>query len=490
VQQSGTEDDVSIASAGESDHVVVSMLQVGFGLKHTAAAMLDTASASMIADQVSRSHIPYLRGSGDSWPSMLVLAIELLLLGLYLLPWARIRAGCAHKHTPAMAEQLLGRQDLHETTMPSLAMTDGREPRLLHHQISMIAQSRPDRLALIDGDHRESFGELQLSALYVARHLVEERGVKPSSRTPIGVCAEGRCMMHALLGILHTGNPYVPLPSVLPVAQRSFIIADAKIEVVLADSPALSPGGPWEGRVETSPAGVLTSSLTSLEAWKPSWEVKEDDLAHILYTSGSTGQPKGVMSAHTAYHSRMAWMHQMYPLGQDEVGIQKTAISWVDSLQELFGYLQGGVPLVLASPEARKDAVALVGLCRQHSVSRLVLVPSLLRALLDSFGTDFANELPCLRYYIVSGEAFSAELLKEFLQVAPSGSTVMNLYGSTESSGDVTWAAYNAKSTLLIFPLCRSDDPSLQIKCFCSTQTHSSQWPRGSVARSLWRDRM
>jgi amino acid adenylation domain-containing protein len=389
-----------------------------------------------------------LQPIGSSWPSPGIIALEITLAIVALFyHYRHARASMRQISKPEQAKgsdgaaaALLSQSSHRETC------SDKAEPRLLHHRITSMAKSYPERIALIDGEVQDRFGHLQACALYVARHLVEERGIKPCSRTPIGVCAEGRHMMHAILGIVQTGNPYVPLPPNLPSKTRDFIVADAKIEVVLADPTSLAVGGPWVCRSEASPQHVLSNALA--EDWAPAWEVKETDLAYILYTSGSTGKPKGVLAAHYSYYNRLEWAWRTYPFKEGEVGIQKTAIGWVDHVQEVFGVLGGGARLVLAPIAARTNPVQLLDMCREHSVTRLVLVPSLLRVIVGSFGSSLANELPCLRFWLVSGEPFPTDLLRAALQSAAPGTLVLNTYGTTEVAGDVSWAAYDVSSAL------------------------------------------
>mmetsp|Transcript_76361 Transcript_76361/g.139086 ORF Transcript_76361/g.139086 Transcript_76361/m.139086 type:complete len:1048 (-) Transcript_76361:118-3261(-) len=419
---------------------------------------------------------PKLTPRGASWPSANVLIIEILLALLYMLRVyiGRMQYGCTSQDGP---DKNLGSNST--DLLPASPQDDSLEPRLLHYRASRIASSHPSRIALIDGDVQESFGQLHASALYVAMYLVEERGVKPCSRTPIGVCAAGLRMMHAIYGIVYTGNPYIALPVTLPAAARQFMVADANIQVVLADSSALSLEGALEG---ASPIHVLESSLT--KAWAPSWKVWEHDLAYVLYTSGSTGKPKGVLAAHSAYHNRLAWMWKRYPLAEGEVGIQKTALGWIDHVQEIFGFLGGGAPLVLAPTKVSANPLQLISLCRENGVSRLALVPSLLRVIVESYGKKLANELPCLRFWIVSGEPFQTDLLREALQAAAPGSTFLNTYGTTEVAGDVAWSGYSASSALpesAVVPVGRAIPPNIIHLLDPDTLHHVSQGEPGEI---------
>src|SRR6185503_19729340 len=92
----------------------------------------------------------------------------------------------------------------------------------------------------------------------------------------------------------------------------------------------------------------------------PSVKTACEDAAYVIYTSGSTGRPKGVLGLHTASVNRFAWMWAAYQFEPQEVCCQKTSLSFVDSIWEIFGPLLGGVPSVIIPDEAVKDIARLI----------------------------------------------------------------------------------------------------------------------------------
>ena len=129
-------------------------------------------------------------------------------------------------------------------------------------------------------------------------------------------------------------------------------------------------------------------------------------------------------------------MWKAYPFKDSEVCCQKTYLSFVDSVWEIFGPLLQGVPTVIVPDDAVKDPHLLVESLAANHVSRIVLVPSLLRVLLDSFG-DLQKRIPSCRLWVTSGEEIPLELAKRFREAMPQARLV-NLYGSSEVSADVT----------------------------------------------------
>src|SRR5262249_35042670 len=107
------------------------------------------------------------------------------------------------------------------------------------------------------------------------------------------------------------------------------------------------------------------------------------EVAYVIFTSGSTGVPKGVAGTHRATMNRLQWMYAAYPFSADEVCCQKTALGFVDSIWEIFGPLLAGVPNVIIPEDFVIDPQLLLELLVREQVTRIVLVPTLLRVLLE-----------------------------------------------------------------------------------------------------------
>src|SRR5207245_7717328 len=115
----------------------------------------------------------------------------------------------------------------------------------------------------------------------------------------------------------------------------------------------------------------------------PAVELSGVQRAYVLYTSGTSGKPKGVEATHRGAMNRMRWMWERYPFEAGEVCCQKTNVGFVDSVWEIFGPLLAGVPSVILPQEAVLDPEELLQILAEERVTRIVLVPSLLRALLE-----------------------------------------------------------------------------------------------------------
>ncbi len=147
--------------------------------------------------------------------------------------------------------------------------------------------------------------------------------------------------------------------------------------------------------------------------------------------------PKGVVALHRGALNRFAWMWKTYPFGTDEKSCQKTSLSFVDSVWEIFGALLQGVPTALIPDAMAREPRLLVDHLARRRVTRLVVVPSLLREIIERCG-DLPQRLARLKYCFSSGETLSSDVAEKFRKALP-GCRLINLYGSSEVAGDVTY---------------------------------------------------
>jgi len=302
----------------------------------------------------------------------------------------------------------------------------------IHQLFEWQATRNPQAIAVQSEEAQLTWGELNRNANQAA-HYLASRGVTRGSL--VGVCFDRSCdLMVALLGVLKTGAAYVPLDPTYPQQRLAFMVQDSGIKTLLTQEK-------W---ADVLPKDVSTTIFLEREgdaigrenAENLRAETSPDDPAYVIYTSGSTGQPKGVIGLHRGAVNRFTWMWQMYPFEPGEVACAKTSLSFVDSIWETFGALLAGIPTVLISEEVAKNPANLIATLDRHRVTRIVLVPSLLRAMLET-EPDIRRRLPRLKYWISSGEALSADLVWRFRASLPD-TILLNLYGSSEISADVT----------------------------------------------------
>jgi amino acid adenylation domain-containing protein len=291
-----------------------------------------------------------------------------------------------------------------------------------------IAAERATDVALISDGQRVSFSDLARRAGQVATVL---RGCALGTSGPVGIFLPRSVeAFAAVLGCLIAGVPWVPLDTAQPDKRIAQLVELAGCNTALTLRALVErlPGGlatvPMDGD-----APLWSGPVTAIET------ASAAELAYVLFTSGSTGVPKGVMGATQALMNRIDWMHEVYPFVRGEVACCKTSIGFVDSVWEMLGALLAGVPTVIIPDEIVLDPEAFIALLARHGVTRIVLVPTLLRVLLD-YAPDLGRRLPALRMWSISGEELEPDLVRRFTVACPERKLI-NIYGSSEVAADV-----------------------------------------------------
>lgn len=290
----------------------------------------------------------------------------------------------------------------------------------------------PDRIALFDDARRFTYADLDAAAARIAGALAAE-GVRPGHVVAV-LADRSPAATAALLGIMKAGAAFLALDPTYPRARLAYVLADSGATLLLHDRDL--PDGLAEAAPPALPLAVALAGERPA-ATPGAGLLSPGSLAYLIYTSGSTGQPKGVRALHRGALNRFGWMWREMPFADGEVMVQKTALSFVDCIWEIFGPLLAGVPSLVLDDRAVRDVPGFMDRLAAAGVTRLVLVPTLLRAMLD-VAPRLSEALPRLTHWISSGEALPADLVADFRRAAP-GARLVNLYGSSEVAGDVTW---------------------------------------------------
>jgi amino acid adenylation domain-containing protein len=284
----------------------------------------------------------------------------------------------------------------------------------------------PDAIAMIYEDQLLTYRQLNQSANRLA-HYLTMLGVGPG--VLVGVClARSFDLIVTLLGILKAGGVYLPLAPTFPKERLAFMLADAQMPILLTHTQFVGLFVDQRTRVVCLDAERELLAHQSTE--NPLHHVTGEELACVMYTSGSTGQPKSVAMPHRQVLNRLAWMWNVYPFEAGEIACQKTALNFVDSIWEWLGPLLQGVATVVIPDHVLQDPAAFIRALAEQQITRLWVVPSLLRVMLDGF-PDLQQRLPKLKFWVSSGEAIPWELYQQFQNCMPH-SVLYNLYGLSE----------------------------------------------------------
>ncbi|XP_012260082.2 mycosubtilin synthase subunit C [Athalia rosae] len=322
------------------------------------------------------------------------------------------------------------------------------EEVFIHKIFSDVAANNPNHIAItyedeFGKDRSLTYRQLEARTNQLSRVLLKHRGELEASDALVGVSMQPTDQLPTiLLAILKAGLAYLPLDPGFPAPRVKHILAEAEpLLVVVEDGADMTI---YEGATAITYEQLLEESIR--ESTSPLQLDEDSELALVLYTSGSTGVPKGVRLLHSAMMNRLRWQWRELPYSASEkTCVFKTALTFVDSIPEIWGPLLQGRNIVVVPKHITKDPERFIELLEKKKIERLVLVPSLLRTLLMYLDMQEDKQLLAkLKLWVCSGETLVVSLAEKFLARFPSGDhTLANFYGSTEVMGDVTYYLVN-----------------------------------------------
>ena len=308
--------------------------------------------------------------------------------------------------------------------------------KLIHQLFEQQVERSLNKIAVVFEQQQLTYAELNARANKVARYL-QRQGVK--AETLVGICLERSLdFIVALLGILKAGGAYLPLDPAFPTANLAFRLQDAQVSVLLTQT------GIFDTEVAQSPKIIYLDAdwqaIAQESDTNPNNQLKPENLAYVLYTSGSTGQPKGVAIEHRQilnYVYAIAEKLQL-PAGASFATVSTFAADLGNTA--IFPALCMGGCLHIIAPHKASDPAALADYFDRHPIDCLKIVPSHLTALLTSSAYNAILPRQCL---VLGGEAVSWDLIKIIQQYAPN-CRIINHYGPTETTvGVLTYPLSN-----------------------------------------------
>ncbi len=299
-------------------------------------------------------------------------------------------------------------------------------PQLVETQ----AARRPEALAVTYGDEGLTYGELNARANQLA-HYLRARGIGAEAR--IGVLLDRSVSwVVALLGILKAGGAYVPLDSEYPDQRLQFMLEDAGVKLVLTQRKQAEVVADWDETeiVYLDDDGNL---LGQQSKENPETVTNAENLAYVMYTSGSTGQPKGVAVTHLAIN-RLVSNTNYVKLGSDDRIAQVSNASFDAATFEIWGALVNGGQIVGLSKETAVTPAALRQEIRAQQIGVMFLTTALFNQVAQSAPDAFAP----MRYLLFGGERCEAQLVRRVFEEGKPRH-LLHVYGPTENTTFTTW---------------------------------------------------
>ncbi len=288
------------------------------------------------------------------------------------------------------------------------------------------AARTPDADAVVVGDRVLSYREFAQQVTMLAR-IVAGHGVGPDDRVAI-TAPRGLPQLLAMYAVATVGAAYVPVD--LSATERASMILDVADPVLVLGAGPEAPDA--RAYCDLELLDIASLNLTDGPDAGEFPAPHPDTTAYVLFTSGSTGIPKGVSMSHAAVGEQLRWMQHRYPMGPGDSVLVKTPAGFDLSVWEYWWALGAGARVVIAEPDAERDGGELLRILDRHRITVLPTVPSALAMILD------AGDPPAtLTTVLCIGEELPAELVNRMRSAAPE-TIVHNLYGPTEAAVSVT----------------------------------------------------
>lgn len=298
----------------------------------------------------------------------------------------------------------------------------------------------PDAVAVVTDDGLELSYRQFDERVNAAAHVLIERGVGVGDRVAV-MLPRSADLVVALAAVLRAGAAYVPIDPGHPAERVRAILADSTPGVIVTDRDS---AGSHRAVLDESVVGVIELDAESVRAVMHDGVSRSPvltrpltsaDSMYAIFTSGTTGRPKGVELSHGAVVNRLCWARDDYDVRPSDRVLQKTPNTFDVSVWEFFLPLIAGACIVVAAPDGHKDPDYLVAVIERQRVTVVHFVPSMLQAFLASHPDRVS--LSSVRCVFFSGEALPAAAAIEAAR-SFENADLHNLYGPTEAAIDVT----------------------------------------------------
>ncbi len=324
-------------------------------------------------------------------------------------------------------------------------------PYLLQQLLERSAQQYPDNEAVIYKNDVITYQELDIASNQLAWSL-RDAGIGKGDR--VGICLNKSIEeIITIYGILKAGAVYVPIDPASPTQRITFFLEDCRSKALVTSSKIaaklcqefseqvaaliqciiLVDENSLESKEELSKTQIVTwqQVLQSHTKPVPSTDLIDCDLAHIMYTSGSTGNPKGVMLTHRSILNFASCFYHCLEVQPSDRISHQLPIYFAASVVDIFTSIQAGATIVVVPPELSVFPVDLANFIEAQQITIWFSVPSLLTQLVLR-GNLHEHQFQHLRQILFAGEPFPIQYLRQLMQLIPPVE-YCNIYGSAET---------------------------------------------------------
>jgi amino acid adenylation domain-containing protein len=332
--------------------------------------------------------------------------------------------------------------------------------RLLQHWVTEQAERRPDAHAIVQNESRLSYAEVDTLSTQVAR-LLRDGGCKQGDRVALLMPTSPMAIV-GLLGIYKADCIYVPLDSSSPVSRLKKILESCDNQWLLATSAVtpvlteLMQDDRWRGRLRvgwlesakpaTCDVEFTLDDVVHTPAKGVLTRAQSHDPSHILFTSGSTGMPKGVVLTHANVIAFTGWATKFFGMNASDRGCAHPPLHFDMSMLDIFCMMAVGGQLHLMPRDLSPLPTTLAEFIRSSQLTQWFSVPPVLNYL-AKFDAVRCNDFPAMRRVLWCGDVLPTPALIYWMQRLPHA-TFANLYGPTEAA---------ISSSYYVVPECPTD---------------------------------
>jgi amino acid adenylation domain-containing protein len=282
----------------------------------------------------------------------------------------------------------------------------------------------PHQVAVTVSGVEWTYQELQQSANNIAAHLSQVHGLRSGQLVGIMLDRDSY-LIPSLLGILKTGAAYVPIDPAYPVARIQYILEDSGLQLVLTKADLIHQQMQHTAVTWIDVTAINLQAAVEIEALADAASA-----AYMIYTSGSSGNPKGVTVTHRNVLNFVSGICDKIDFSVGSTMLCLTTVSFDIFVLETILPLLNGIKIVLTDTAGHKDIQELSRLIREQQVDFIQITPSHLRLLLASAPEE--RVLENTKVLMVGGEAFPPELLSTVKKMTKG--RIYNMYGPTETT--------------------------------------------------------
>jgi putative pyridoxal-dependent aspartate 1-decarboxylase len=307
-----------------------------------------------------------------------------------------------------------------------------KDKTILSHFTNQVDRN-PEAIALIEGDNQITYSQLNDKVERLAGFLKQSHLKKGD----LVAVLTGRSpeYIYTILAIIKNQATFLPIDIAYPDERINYILNQSTASFLISNKKLTEDRAiNFQGKTL-----FLDRSALQISAATPLKEIpkKHNESLYVIYTSGTTGFPKGAINTETGLLNRLHWGWKQYGFGEKEVCCQKTGLGFADHIAEIFSPLLKGVPLVFIEEAQITSVEGLIAAIDEKRITRIVVVPSLLKILIKRRTSGEAN-LESLKYVFSSGDNLTVQLANEFYKEFQTA-RLINVYGSSEVSADVSF---------------------------------------------------